>query len=31
MCLQHEIDHLNGKLFSERLSWFRRLRMRRAA
>jgi peptide deformylase len=31
MCLQHEIDHLNGKLFSERLSWFRRLRMRGAA
>ena len=31
VCLQHEIDHLEGKLFTERLSWLRRLRLRRAA
>lgn len=29
VCLQHEIDHLDGVLFSDRLSWFRRLRARR--
>ncbi len=28
VCLQHEIDHLNGKLFIDRLSLFRRLRIR---
>lgn len=31
VCLQHEMDHLQGKLFIDRLSWFRRLRIRRAA
>ena len=31
VCLQHEMDHLEGKLFIDRLSWFRRLRIRRAA
>lgn len=31
VCLQHEIDHLDGKLFIDRLSWFRRMRIRRAA
>lgn len=25
VCLQHELDHLNGLLFIDRLSWFRRL------
>lgn len=28
VALQHEIDHLDGKLFIDRLSWFRRLRLR---
>lgn len=28
VCLQHEVDHLEGKLFIDRLSWFRRLRIR---
>lgn len=28
VCLQHEVDHLNGKLFIDRLSIFRRLRIR---
>ena len=28
VCLQHEMDHLAGKLFIDRLSLFRRLRMR---
>jgi peptide deformylase len=28
VCLQHELDHLNGKLFIERLSPLRRLRLR---
>ncbi|NBB71679.1 MAG: peptide deformylase [Alphaproteobacteria bacterium] len=28
VCLQHEVDHLNGKLFIERLSPIRRLRLR---
>ena len=28
-CLQHEIDHLNGKLYMDRLSLVRRLKMRR--
>ena len=31
VCLQHELDHLAGKLFIERLSIFRRLRIRAAA
>ncbi len=31
VCVQHEIDHLNGKLFIDRLSWFKRLSIRRAA
>ncbi len=26
--LQHEVDHLQGRLFLDRLSWFRRLRVR---
>ncbi len=30
VALQHEIDHLDGRLFIDRLSWFRRLRLRRA-
>ena len=28
VCLQHEIDHLDGKLFIERLSWLRRFQLR---
>ena len=31
VCVQHEMDHLAGKLFIERLSIFRRLRIRVAA
>jgi peptide deformylase len=31
VCLQHEMDHLDGTLFIDRLSWFRRLLIRRAA
>jgi peptide deformylase len=31
VCLQHEMDHLVGKLFVDRLSLFRRLRVRAAA
>jgi peptide deformylase len=31
VCLQHEMDHLEGRLFIDRLSWFRRMRIRRAA
>ncbi|MDJ0868354.1 MAG: peptide deformylase [Myxococcota bacterium] len=31
VCLQHEIDHLDGKLFVDRLSLLRRLRIRAAA
>lgn len=30
VALQHEIDHLDGRLFIDRLSWFRRFRLRRA-
>jgi peptide deformylase len=30
VCLQHEMDHLDGKLFIDRLSWFRRWRIRAA-
>jgi peptide deformylase len=29
VCLLHEIDHLDGRLFFDRLSWLRRLRWRR--
>jgi peptide deformylase len=29
VCLQHELDHLQGKLFVDRLSFFKRLRIRR--
>ena len=29
ICLQHEIDHLEGKLFIDRISRFRRMRFRR--
>ena len=28
-CLQHEIDHLNGKLYVDRLSVISRMRVRR--
>lgn len=28
VCLQHEMDHLVGKLFIDRLSWFQRLKIR---
>ena len=28
VCIQHEIDHLEGTLFLDRLSWFKRLRAR---
>lgn len=31
VCLQHEMDHLRGKLLVDRLSLFRRLRVRSAA
>ncbi len=31
VCLQHEMDHLDGRLFVDRLSLFRRLRIRAAA
>lgn len=31
VCLQHEMDHLNGKLFVDRLSLLRRLQARVAA
>ncbi len=30
VALQHEMDHLDGKLFIERLSWLRRLRLKLA-
>jgi peptide deformylase len=30
VALQHETDHLDGRLFIDRLSWFRRFRLRRA-
>lgn len=29
VCLLHEIDHLDGKLFIDRMSWFRRWRVKR--
>lgn len=31
VCLQHEIDHLDGSLFIDKLSWYRRWRIKRAA
>jgi peptide deformylase len=31
VCLQHEMDHLEGLLFIDHLSFFRRLRARAAA
>lgn len=31
VCLQHEMDHLEGRLFVDRLSFFQRLRFRAAA
>ncbi|GAB5413849.1 MAG: peptide deformylase [Congregibacter sp.] len=31
VCLQHEIDHLDGKLFIDRLSWLKKLRLKMAA
>jgi peptide deformylase len=31
VCVQHETDHLEGRLFIDRLSWFRRLRIKAAA
>ncbi len=31
VCLHHELDHLDGRLFVDRLSLFRRLRIRAAA
>ncbi|MEM1114819.1 MAG: peptide deformylase [Pseudomonadota bacterium] len=30
VCIQHEIDHLNGVLFIDRLFWFQKLRLRQA-
>lgn len=30
VCVQHEIDHLNGILFTDRLSWLKKLRLRLA-
>jgi peptide deformylase len=30
VCLQHEMDHLEGRLFIDRLPFLRRLRARRA-
>lgn len=30
VCVQHEIDHLQGTLFIDRLSWFKKLRLRLA-
>jgi peptide deformylase len=30
VCLQHEMDHLEGRLFIDRLSWFRRWRIKSA-
>lgn len=31
VCVQHESDHLEGILFVDRLSWFKKLRLKRAA
>lgn len=30
VCIQHEVEHLDGTLFIDHLSWFKRLRVRRA-
>lgn len=31
VCVQHEFDHLEGVLFTDRLSWFKKLRLKMAA
>lgn len=31
VCVQHELDHLDGVLFIDRLSWFKKLRLKIAA
>jgi peptide deformylase len=31
VCLQHEVDHFDGKLVADRVNWFRRRRLRAAA
>lgn len=31
VCVQHECDHLEGVLFTDRLSWFKKLRLKMAA
>lgn len=31
VCVQHELDHLEGVLFIDRLSWFKKLRLKLAA
>lgn len=31
VCVQHEMDHLDGILFTDRLSWFKKLRLRMAS
>lgn len=31
VCLQHEIDHFDGRLVADRVNWFRRRRLRAAA
>jgi len=31
VCVQHELDHLEGVLFTDRLSWFKKLRLKMAA
>lgn len=30
VCIQHEVEHLDGTLFIDHLSWFKRLRVRHA-
>ncbi|MEM9057906.1 MAG: peptide deformylase, partial [Pseudomonadota bacterium] len=30
VCLQHELDHFDGKLVVDRLNWFKRRRLRKA-
>lgn len=30
VCLQHELDHFDGKLLADRINWFRRRRLRAA-
>ncbi|WP_439108079.1 peptide deformylase [Congregibacter sp.] len=31
VCVQHELDHLDGVLFTDRLSWFKKLRLKMAS